>query len=433
MTMKWLKGSKEEILQDLQNDQRSASNAQQSIERQVEEILLNVQENGDTALIEYTAKFDQVTIQHLQVTAEEIRQAYDAVEPEVITALEGAKENIISYHENQKQVPFIDTKRPGVIRGQLVLPLERVAVYVPGGTAAYPSSVLMNVLPAKIAGVDEIIMVTPPGKTGIPDVILAAAKIAGVDKIYRVGGAQAIAAVAYGTETIPQADKIVGPGNIYVATAKKKVYGQVAIDMIAGPSEIGVIADSEADPFYIAADLLSQAEHDVMARAILVTSSERLGQAVEEEIARQLENLSRKAIAEQSVRDFGRIILCETTAEMFELMNAVAPEHLEVQVADPMSWLGSIRNAGSIFLGQYASEPAGDYFAGTNHVLPTSGTARFFSPLGVYDFIKHSQFTYYTKEALEKDSSAIMTLARKEGLDAHANAIDIRLFEEENQ
>lgn len=428
--MKWVTGTKGEILADIQQDQRTSNENQQTIDQQVEDILTTVQTKGDQALIDYTEKFDHVAIKDLQVSEAEIQAAFEAVEPEVITALEEAKANIISYHEKQKQVPFIDTQRAGVLRGQLILPLEKVAVYVPGGTAAYPSSVLMNALPAKIAGVDEIIMLTPPGKEGIPAVILAAAKIAGVDEIYRVGGAQAIAACAFGTESIPKVDKIVGPGNIYVATAKKKVYGQVAIDMIAGPSEIGVIADETANPAYVAADLLSQAEHDVMARSILVTNSQQLGKAVEQEVTRQLETLPRKAIAEESVNNFGRIILCETTEEMFDLMNAVAPEHLEVQVKDPMSWLGKIRNAGSIFLGEYASEPVGDYFAGTNHVLPTSGTARFFSPLGVYDFVKHSQFTYYTKDALVDDSQSIMALARKEGLEAHARAVEIRLSED---
>lgn len=427
--MRWLKGSREAILADIQQDQRSNDEKQKEIDARVADILRTVQEKGDQALIDYTEKFDGIRLESLQVTETSIQNAYDTVEPEVLEALRAAKENIISYHENQKQVPFVDTKRPGVIRGQLVLPLERVAVYVPGGTAAYPSSVLMNVLPAKIAGVKEIIMMTPPGKEGIPAVILAAAKIAGVDKIYQVGGAQAIAACAYGTETIPRVDKIVGPGNIYVATAKKMVYGQVAIDMIAGPSEIGVIADENADALNIAADLLSQAEHDMMARAILVTNSERLGKAVEDEVKRQLQTLPRKAIAAKAMHDFGRIILCDTLEEMFELMNAVAPEHLEVQVEDPMSWLGAIKNAGSIFLGAYASEPVGDYFAGTNHVLPTSGTARFFSPLGVYDFIKHSQFTYYTKQALVEDSKMITTLARKEGLEAHARAVEMRLVD----
>ncbi|WP_265455348.1 histidinol dehydrogenase [Enterococcus sp. HY326] len=429
--MKWLKGSKADILTDLATDQRSSNNQQQIIDQQVAAILKEVSETGDAAVVKFTETFDQVLLDDLEISAKTVDLALDLVEPEVISALEAAKANIISYHQQQKQVPFVDANRVGVIRGQLVIPLERVAVYVPGGTAAYPSSVLMNVLPAKIAGVKEIIMVTPPGKDGIPPVILSAAKIAGVDRIFQVGGAQAIAAVAYGTETIPQVDKIVGPGNIYVATAKKMVYGQVAIDMIAGPSEIGVIADENANPDYIAADLLSQAEHDVLARAILVTNDVKLGEKVEAAVAAQLKTLPRRAIAEAAIRDFGRIVLCNTTEEMFELMNAVAPEHLEVQVTDPMSYLGAIKNAGSIFLGEYASEPVGDYFAGTNHVLPTSGTARFFSPLGVYDFVKHSQFTYYTKEALQEDQKAITTLARKEGLEAHARAIDIR-FEEEN-
>ncbi|OJG97256.1 histidinol dehydrogenase [Enterococcus termitis] len=396
------------------------------IEEQVKQIIQTVEQNGDQALKNYSKQFDQVVLTDLAVSEEEIEQGYQRVEPEVIASLIAAKENIISYHKKQKQYDFFDTEKAGVIRGQLVLPLERVGVYVPGGTAAYPSSVLMNVLPAKIAGVKEIIMVTPPTTSGIPDVILAAAKIAGVDNIFQIGGAQAVAALAYGTESIPKVDKIVGPGNVYVATAKKQVFGLVGIDMIAGPSEIGIIADDTANPVYVAADLLSQAEHDTLARAILVTNSKRFADQVEKEIEQQLKTLPRKTIAEKAISDHGRIIIVPTLEAMFTVMNEIAPEHLEVQLSDPMSYLHEIKHAGSIFLGAYASEPVGDYFSGTNHVLPTSGTAKFYSPLGVYDFVKYSQVTYYTKEALAQAKDAITTLARKEGLEAHARAIDCR-------
>ncbi|MGX7202317.1 histidinol dehydrogenase [Enterococcus plantarum] len=424
--MKWLKGETTEILRALNEDVQMIQKDNQQIEEQVRQIVQQVIQNGDQALKAYSKKFDQVELQELSLSKETIELGYQNVEKEVIAALEVAKENIISYHQKQKQYDFMDTEKSGVLRGQLVLPLARVGVYVPGGTAAYPSSVLMNVLPAKIAGVKEIIMVTPPSKEGIPDVILAAAKIAGVDKIFQIGGAQSIAALAYGTETIPKVDKIVGPGNIYVATAKKQVFGTVGIDMIAGPSEIGIVADETANPIYIAADLLSQAEHDTLARAILVTDSVKLAEQVEIEIDRQLETLPRKEIAEQSIKNNGLIIVVSTVSAMFTIMNEIAPEHLEVQLADPISYLHEIKNAGSIFLGAYASEPVGDYFSGTNHVLPTSGTAKFYSPLGVYDFVKYSQVTYYTKDALAKAKDAIALLARKEGLEAHARAVECR-------
>lgn len=427
--MKWLTGSISDSLTVLQESHRSVQQSNQKIENQVQEILREVSQTGDKALREFSKVFDGVNVEELEVSQATIEAGYQRVEEEVITALKQAKENIISYHKKQKQYDFMDTEKTGVIRGQLVLPLNRVGVYVPGGTAAYPSSVLMNVLPAKIAGVNEIIMVTPPTTKGIPDVILAAAKIAEVDKIYQVGGAQAIAALAFGTETLPKVDKIVGPGNIYVATAKKQVFGFVGIDMIAGPSEIGIIADDSANPIYIAADLLSQAEHDPLARAILVTNSAELGEKVEQEVERQLKTLPRKNIAEQAIKEYGQIIVMQTVQEMFEIMNEIAPEHLEVQLEDPMRYLHEIKNAGSIFLGAYASEPVGDYLSGTNHVLPTSGTAKFYSPLGVYDFVKYSQVTYYTKEALAKTKDSIALLARKEGLEAHARAVECR-FEE---
>ncbi|GGC98789.1 histidinol dehydrogenase [Enterococcus wangshanyuanii] len=424
--MKRLKGEGSDILTALQREHTQVQNDTLDVEAQVETIIKEVAQYGDQALRRYSSQFDHVELTELEVSKDTIEQGYIRVEKEVIDSLKKAKENIISYHEKQKQHDFMDTEKSGVIRGQLVLPLERVGVYVPGGTAAYPSSVLMNVLPAKIAGVKEIVMVTPPTSSGIPDVILAAAKIAGVDRIFQVGGAQAVAALAHGTTSIPKVDKIVGPGNIYVATAKKQVFGLVGIDMIAGPSEIGILADETANPVYIAADLLSQAEHDVLARAILVTTSERLADQVEKEVYKQLQTLPRRKIAEQSIENKGQIIIVPTIEAMFTVMNEIAPEHLEVQLPDPMSYLHEIKNAGSIFLGAYACEPVGDYFSGTNHVLPTSGTAKFYSPLGVYDFVKYSQVTYYTKEALANAKDAVTILARKEGLEAHARAIDYR-------
>lgn len=424
--MKWIKGTTSEILAVLKKEQKYTQEDNSQVEEQVRSIIQQVRLTGDQALKEYSSLFDQVELAVLNVSKENIDSAYERVEKEVITALEAAKENIISYHKKQKQYDFMDTEKTGVLRGQLVIPLHRVGVYVPGGTAAYPSSVLMNVLPAKIAGVTEIIMVTPPSKEGIPDVILAAAKIAGVDKVFQIGGAQAVAALAYGTETIPKVDKIVGPGNIYVATAKKQVFGTVGIDMIAGPSEIGILADDTANPVYVAADLLSQAEHDTLARAILVTNSMTLAEQVEKEIQQQLLTLPRKKIAEAAIDHYGQLIIVESIEAMFTVMNEIAPEHLEVQLADPISYLHKIKNAGSIFLGAYASEPVGDYFSGTNHVLPTSGTAKFYSPLGVYDFVKYSQVTYYTKDALADAKAAIALLARKEGLEGHARAVECR-------
>ncbi|MGX7149199.1 histidinol dehydrogenase [Enterococcus ureasiticus] len=424
--MKWLTGETSEILTALNDNIQRTQENNQEVEEQVRQIIQQVIQNGDQALREYSKKFDQVELKDLFITKETIELGFQRVEKDVIAALEAAKENIVSYHQKQKQYDFMDTEKSGVLRGQLVLPLARVGVYVPGGTAAYPSSVLMNVLPAKIAGVKEIIMITPPSANGISDVILAAAKIAGVDKIFQIGGAQGIAALAYGTETVPKVDKIVGPGNIYVATAKKQVFGAVGIDMIAGPSEIGILADVAANPTYIAADLLSQAEHDTLARAILVTNSVKLAEEVEKEIYQQLQTLPRKEIAEKAIENHGLIILASTVEAMFTIMNEIAPEHLEVQLADPISYLHEIKNAGSIFLGEYASEPVGDYFSGTNHVLPTSGTAKFYSPLGVYDFVKYSQVTYYTKEALAQAKDAITLLARKEGLEAHARAVECR-------
>ena len=423
--MKQLSGKSQEIAQLLYEEQIALNAETVSVEEVVKDIVTDVAQNGDEALIRYNQQFDGIYVEQLAVSDEMIDEAFAAIDPQILSALQKAKANIESYHLQQVEKGFEDQPSTGVIRGQLIRPLERVGVYVPGGTAAYPSSVLMNVVPAKIAGVSEIVMITPPQKTYHP-AILVAAKLAGVDKIYQVGGAHGIAALAYGTESIPKVDKITGPGNIYVATAKKLVYGLVGIDMIAGPSEIGVIADETANPVYVAADLLSQAEHDKLARAILVTNSAKLAQQVEQEIERQLESLPRKEIAAASIADNGRIILTETVDEMFELMNLVAPEHLEIAMENAYEYLPFVKHAGSIFLGHFTSEPIGDYFAGTNHVLPTSGTSRFYSALGVHDFIKRIQYTQYSKEAVQAASQAITTLAYSEGLAAHARAIEVR-------
>lgn len=401
-----------------------------TIEQQVREIIENVRKRQDQALKEYELKFDQTAIENFAVPATEIQQALQKISPELRQALEHAKKNIVSFHEKELTSGFIDTAVPGIIRGQKVTPLQRVGIYVPGGTAAYPSTILMSALPAKIAGVDQVIMVTPPQKNGIAPAVLAAASIAGVDAVYQVGGAQAIAALAYGTESIPAVNKIVGPGNIYVATAKKQVFGQVAIDMVAGPSEIGILADDTADAAELAADLLSQAEHDRRARPMLITDSLTLAQKVSQQVDQQLVNLPRRAIAQAAVEDRGFIAVMESVPEMFTLMNEVAPEHLEIQLADPSQYLSYIRNAGSVFLGRYASEPLGDYLAGPNHVLPTGGTAKFSSPLGVYDFVKKTSFIQFSKTALQADLSDITELARTEGLEAHARAVEQRFTAE---
>ena len=410
-------------------DQGEAT-SHQAIETQVSEMLQKIKIEGDTAIRSYTETYDHVTLADFRVSEAEIDAAYQSVEPAFIQAMTHAKRNITSYHEQQKSHNYMDANEPGIIRGQLIRPIAAVGVYVPGGTAAYPSSVLMNVLPAKIAGVPRITMVTPPSETGVNPYILAAAKIAGVTEVYQVGGVQAIAALAYGTESITAVDKIVGPGNVYVATAKKQVFGQVGIDMIAGPSEVVVVADAFANPRFIAADLLSQAEHDQRSRAILVTPSLQQATAVAAEVEKQLRDLPREAIAREAIATYGTAIVVNSLAEAFEVVNVIAPEHLEVQVTDAMSHLAAIHNAGSIFLGAYASEPLGDYLAGPNHVLPTSGTARFFSGLNVDDFCKKSSFISYTKDALKRDMNDVIYLAEKEGLDAHARAIKIR-FEEE--
>ena len=423
--MKRLTGSAKEISKILDAEYAAYAKSQDNFDEIVATIIANVRNNGDTALRAYSEEFDGVAISEFEVSRETIQQAFDAIDPDVLLALQNAKENIQSYHKHQVETGFVDAQASGVIRGQLVLPIEKVGVYVPGGTAAYPSSVLMNVLPAKIAGVPEIYMVTPP-QTQINPAILVAAQLAGVTKIFQVGGAQAIAALAYGTESIPKVDKITGPGNVFVATAKKQVFGQVGIDMIAGPSEIGVIADSSANAAYVAADLLSQAEHDKLARAVLVTDSIELADAVDLELEKQLQTLPRETIARASIENNGRTIIANSVDEMFDLMNEVAPEHLEIALDDAMTYLPKIKHAGSIFLGHFTSEPIGDYYAGTNHVLPTSGTARFYSALGVYDFVKRSQFTYYSQDAVVAATKDITTLAYSEGLQAHARAIEIR-------
>ena len=423
--MKRLTGTNEEISNILYQEQLELSKENLEVEATVREIIEKVKEEGDEALRAYSEKFDHVVLSELHVSDQVVNEAFDKIDKDVLTALENAKANIESYHKQQLEGGIEDQPSQGVLRGQLIRPIERVGVYVPGGTAAYPSSVLMNVIPAKIAGVKEIIMITPPQEHFVP-AILVAAKLAGVDKIYQVGGAQGIAALAYGTQTLPKVDKITGPGNIFVATAKKLVYGVVGIDMIAGPSEIGVIADSTANPVYVAADLLSQAEHDVRARAILVTNSAELADAVELEIEKQLQTLPRQAIARPSIENNGRIIIAENVEDMFDLMNKVAPEHLEIAMDKAYDYLDQVQNAGSVFLGHYTSEPIGDYYAGANHILPTTATSRFSSALGVHDFVKRIQYTQYDQYAVNQAEKDITTLAYAEGLQAHARAIEVR-------
>lgn len=393
----------------------------------VADIIADVKENGDTAVKAYCAKFDKAELTSLEVTPEEIQEAISQVEPEFLDILREAAENIRSFHSRQVRNSFVIADKPGIVLGQKITPIEKVGVYVPGGTAAYPSTVLMDTIPAKIAGCPQVVMVTPPGRDGkVNPAILAAASIAGVNRIFKVGGAQAIAALAYGTESIPKVDKIVGPGNAFVAEAKKQVFGRVSIDMIAGPSEILVIADGKSNPVHVAADLLSQAEHDKLASAVLVTDSEKLAQAVQAELERQLPLLPRQEIARASIENNGKIIVAETLMAGIEIANEIAPEHLELQVDDPFSYLDAIQNAGSIFLGRSCPEALGDYFAGPNHTLPTSGTARFSNPLSVDDFVKKSQFSYYTPEALAKAADKIAAFAEKEGLRAHGRSVTIR-------
>ncbi|WP_374720711.1 histidinol dehydrogenase [Peribacillus tepidiphilus] len=393
----------------------------------VQDIIQSVKQQGDQALLDLTKRFDRVELDDLKVTVEELQLAEERLGEEYIAIMKEAAENIKVFHEKQVRNSWIHTDRDGSILGQKITPLDSVGVYVPGGTAAYPSSVFMNVIPAKVAGVERIVMVSPPGKDGkLSDAVLAAANIAGVSEIYKVGGAQAVAALAYGTETIEKVDKIVGPGNIYVALAKREVFGDVDIDMIAGPSEIAVLADDTAIAEEVAADMLSQAEHDPRACSILVTTSKRLAEAVSTCIWVQAEELPRKEVVKASLENYGRIVLADSLEEAVEAINRIAPEHLEIMTEDPVSLLGKIRHAGAIFLGRYSSEPIGDYFAGPNHVLPTNGTARFSSPLNVEDFQKKSSIIQYSKEAFEKNRGKIAAFARLEGLEAHARAIEAR-------
>lgn len=399
---------------------------QTDVLRTVNDIIDDVRKNGDNALLDYTRRFDGVELDSgsLKVTTDEFDQAYGKVDAELVGVIRRAKARIEAFHVKQKENSWFSSEEDGVILGQLYRPLETVGIYVPGGTAALTSSVLMNALPARVAGVDRIIMATPPARDGsVNPAVLVAAREAGVDEVYRMGGAQAIAAMAFGTGTVPRVDKIFGPGNIYVATAKRMVYGFCDIDMFAGPSEITVVADDTADPGFVAADLLSQAEHDALSAAILVTPSPELAGSVREEIERQFSTLSRKGILQKSLSDYGAAVLIRDMDQAMEVVNAIAPEHLELCIEEPFSRLGSVKNAGAIFLGNWSSEPLGDYFAGPNHVLPTGGTARFFSPLNVADFIKKSSVISYTRKALEKVKDDIMLFARSEGLDGHANAI----------
>ena len=398
----------------------------------VRDIIDNVKANGDKALYEYCEKFDKAKLSSLEVSTEEIDEAFAAVEPQFIEILKEAAENIRTFHKQQVRQSFI-LNGDGYVTGQKITPIEKVGLYVPGGTAAYPSTVLMDSIPAKIAGCKEICITTPPSADGkVNPAILAAAKIAGVDRIFKIGGAQAVAALAYGTETVPKVDKIVGPGNAFVAEAKRQVFGLVSIDMIAGPSEILVIADGKSNPKFVAADLLSQAEHDKMASAVLVTDSAELAEKVSAELERQIPLLPRAEIARISIDNNGKIIVADNLFEVIEVANEIAPEHLELSVDNPFDYLDKIKNAGSIFMGRYCPEALGDYFAGPNHTLPTSGTARFSSPLSVDDFVKKSQYTYYTKDALQKSAESVAFFAEKEGLSAHARSVTVR-FEDETK
>ena len=393
----------------------------------VTDIIENVKQNGDKALFEYAEKFDKAKLSSLEVTEEEIEEAFNKVEPKFIEIIKTAAQNIRNFHEKQVRNSFIINEQEGIVTGQKVTPIEKVGLYVPGGTAAYPSTVLMDSIPAKIAGCSVICIATPPSADGkVNPVILAAAKIAGVDRIFKMGGAQAIAALAYGTQTVPKVDKIVGPGNAFVAEAKRQVFGRVSIDMIAGPSEILVIADGKSNPKFVAADLLSQAEHDKMASAVLVTDSMELAVKVQAEIENQLKALPREEIARTSIDNNGKIIVADNIADVIDVSNEIAPEHLELCVDNPFDYLDKIKNAGSIFMGRYCPEALGDYYAGANHTLPTSGTARFSSPLSVDDFVKKSQYTYYTKYALKKVAEDVAFFAEKEGLTAHARSATIR-------
>lgn len=427
--MRILKLTKETQNNILENLLKRSPNSYGEFESRVNDIIQNVREKRDEAVFEYTLKFDGATIDqdNIRVTEEEIKEAYEQVDPKLLDVIRKALVNIRDYHTKQKQYSWFDSDESGIILGQKVTPLKTVGVYVPGGKAVYPSSVLMNVIPAKVAGVSNIIMTTPCGKDGkVYPSTLVAAKEAGVDAIYKVGGAQAIAALAFGTESIPKVDKIVGPGNIYVALAKKAVFGYVSIDSIAGPSEIMVLADETANPRFVAADLLSQAEHDEMASAILVTTSETLAEQVSMEVDKFVETLSRKEIIRKSLDNYGYILVADTMQDAIDTVNEIASEHLELVTKNPFETMTKIRNAGAIFIGEYSSEPLGDYFAGPNHVLPTNGTAKFFSPLSVDDFIKKSSIISYSREALEPVYKDIVQFAECEKLTAHANSIRVR-------
>ncbi len=398
----------------------------EDVNRTVEQIILNVKNLGDLALIDYSKTLDKVSIKTFRIQDEEINQAYQRINPELLSYLESAKRNIENYHQMQIMESFRIEKDDGSIIEQIVKPIERVGIYVPGGTASYPSTVLMNAIPAKIAGVKKIVMITPPSPQGIKDSILVAAKLAGVDEIYQVGGAHGIAALTYGTDQIPKVDKIVGPGNVYVAVAKRMVSGHVGIDMVAGPSEIAILADETGNPEWIAADMMSQAEHDKLSAAILVTTSSALATQVKEAMIRQIETLPRKEIISSSVSNYGGIIVTNTLEEAKEMINRIAPEHLEIMTKNALIDAKDINNAGAIFIGSYTPEPVGDYFAGPNHTLPTSGTARFQSALSTFDFLKRTSLVYYSKEALKRDRKAIVGLANEEELNAHAHAVNIR-------
>ena len=432
--MRILKLTKETQNNILENLLKRSPNSYGEFESRVNDIIQNVREKRDEAVFEYTLKFDGATIDqdNIRVTEEEIKEAYEQVDPKLLDVIRKALVNIRDYHTKQKQYSWFDSDESGIILGQKVTPLKTVGVYVPGGKAVYPSSVLMNVIPAKVAGVSNIIMTTPCGKDGkVYPSTLVAAKEAGVDAIYKVGGAQAIAALAFGTESIPKVDKIVGPGNIYVALAKKAVFGYVSIDSIAGPSEIMVLADETANPRFVAADLLSQAEHDEMASAILVTTSETLAEQVSVEVDEFVEVLSRKEIIQKSLDNYGYILVADTMQDAIDTVNEIASEHLELVTKNPFETMTKIRNAGAIFIGEYSSEPLGDYFAGPNHVLPTNGTAKFFSPLSVDDFVKKSSIIYYSREALSEIHEDIESFAKSESLTAHANSIAVRFEGEE--
>ncbi|MDO5649528.1 MAG: histidinol dehydrogenase [Gallicola sp.] len=419
--------NREKIKEQMDDLLKRSESDQSAIEETVKDIIDNIKKRGDEALLEYTSRFDGVDLENIKVTEEEVQAAREAVGEEFLSILEEAAANIREYHECEMEDTWIKEFRPGVRLGQKITPIGRVGIYVPGGKAGYPSTVLMDSIPAVVAGVESIAMVTPPLKDGRVDpYILASASVAGVKEIYKVGGAQSVAALAYGTETIAPVHKIVGPGNIYVATAKKQVFGKVAIDMIAGPSEIGILADENAKKEIIAADLLSQAEHDEMAASILVTTSSKFAEEVKDEVYRQIELLPRQEIMTKSIDNYGTIFVANTKEEAIDIMNEVAPEHLEILFEDADTYVDRIKNAGAIFIGQYTPEPVGDYFAGPNHTLPTSGTAKFSSPLGTYDFFKRSSLLSYEKEALEKIAEKVQTFAEKEGLYAHSNAVKKR-------